>query len=237
MQQYWEPLISLSLGRPVPSRPGTHPQPPTTEGKGRLTGARLFHSNPYTEQVHWLPGCLGSCQFWACPLWPGPWDRRRESMHRQWHSGCHLPGTFCGLIFLSRRWSIKIVSAQQKEQLLQCHDAWGGGWGLGAYSQGQTERGPIWAPSQNSSGTRTTALTLQLYSSSCQVGRSVGFWKGCLSGFRDSKAQHPAEGYPSSLATSSSASHLVVISLLISTSSRRWGVEEVKLKPRHPPAC
>lgn len=132
------------------------PQP--QRGREGSLAPSLFHSNSHTERVHWLPGCLGSCQFWACLLWPGPWNRRRESVHRQWHSGCRLPGTFCGLIFLSRRGSIKIVSARQKEQLLQRHDAWSGGWGLGASSQDQTERGPIWAPSQNSSGTGTNLL-------------------------------------------------------------------------------
>lgn len=79
-----------------------HSPQPQREREGTLAPS-LFHSNPHTEQVYWLPGCLGSCQSWACPLRPGPWNRRHESVHRQWHSGCQLPGTFCGLIFLSRR--------------------------------------------------------------------------------------------------------------------------------------
>lgn len=61
-----------------------------------------------------------------------------------------------------------------------------------------------------------------------------GVLGGMPSGLTDSKAQHPAEGYPSSLAASSSASlpaHLVVISLLISTSPQKvrgWGGGETQ---------
>ena len=64
---------------PVPSRPRAHLW---VEGRGRLTEARLFRFSTYTERGHWLLGCLGSCQPWACLLWPWPWNRRLESLHR-----------------------------------------------------------------------------------------------------------------------------------------------------------
>lgn len=114
-----------------------------------------------------------------------------------------------------------MVPAREKEQLLKHRDAWGGGWGLGAYSQGQTGRGVTWASFQNSSRTRTAALTLHSYS---LLGAK---WDGArgsgMLDLADSRADRLAEGCPSSLPASASASltaHLVVISLLISTSSR-----------------